>query len=119
MNDLKLPGVIFRPITFKVLNGDQKDKILNGVQIHFSDYDKVNLLELQFYFMQEHYKLYPEKDPFSLTSANRIKMFDKVMGTDKVRKKFSKRFQVDDIKRILRKDAGWFKQLSKRYYLYN
>jgi uncharacterized protein YbbC (DUF1343 family) len=46
-------------------------------------------------------------------------MFDRVMGTDKIRKEFSKRFLVEDIKPILNKDLKWFKELSKRYYLYN
>jgi len=119
MNSLKLPGVLFRPISYKVLYGDWKDKILNGVQIHITDFEKVNLLELQFYFLQVHHELYPNMNPFTLANNGRIKMFDKVMGTDKVRKKFLKHFQVDDIKKFLRKDLDWFKKLSKRYYLYN
>ncbi|MBI5731365.1 MAG: DUF1343 domain-containing protein [Ignavibacteriales bacterium] len=119
MNNLKLQGVKFRPISYKVLNGDWKDKILNGVQIHITDVDKVNLLELQFYFLQVHNELYPNMNPFTLAANGRIKMFDKVMGTDKVRLKFSKRFRVDDIKKFLNKDIDWFRKLSKRYYLYN
>ena len=58
MNKLHLPGVIFRPISYKCMYGDWKDKILNGVQIHITDFKKVNLLEIQFYFMQVHHQLY-------------------------------------------------------------
>jgi len=119
MNALNLPGVLFRPISFKVLYGDWKDKILNGVQIHITDFEKVNLLELQFYFLQVYYELYPETNPFTLATTTRMKMFDKVMGSDRVRLKFSKRFRVDDIKKFLNKDINWFRKLSKRYYLYN
>ena len=119
MNDLKLPGVIFRSISYTPRYGDWKDKVLNGVQIHIMDLEKVNLLEVQFYFLQVHNKMYPDKNPFSLTSPARIKMFDKVMGTDNIRKKFTQNFLVDDIKTYLNKDLGWFKKLSKRYYLYN
>ncbi|MCX6168094.1 MAG: DUF1343 domain-containing protein [Ignavibacteriales bacterium] len=119
MNDLNLPGVLFRPISYKILYGDWKDKILNGVQIHITDSDKVNLLELQFYFLQVHHKLYPDINPFTLATTNRMKMFDLVMGTDKVRKKFSNDFRVEDIKKFLRKDLDWFRKLSQRYYLYN
>ena len=54
-----------------------------------------------------------------LVTTNCMKMFDLVMGTDRVRLKFSKRFRVDDIKKILHKDIDWFRKLSKRYYLYN
>ncbi len=118
MNSLKLPGILFRPISYKVLYGDWKDKIFNGVQLHITDYEKVNLLELQFYFMQVHNELYPDKDPFTLATSNRLKMFDKVMGTDKVRKKFSKDFRVAHIHKFLNKDLDWFRKLSQRYYLY-
>ena len=119
MNDLNLPGVLFRPLSYKVLYGDWKDKILNGLQIYITDFDKVNLLELQFYFLQVHHNLYPQINPFTLATTTRMKMFDLVMGTDKVRTKFSKRFRVEDIKKFLRKDIDWFKKLSRRYYLYN
>src|SRR3989339_356037 len=119
LNDLKLPGVIFRSISYTPRYGDWKDKVLNGVQIHIMDLEKVNLLEVQFYFLQVHNKMYPDKNPFLLTSPARIKMFDKVMGTDKIRKKFTKHFLVDDIIPYLNKDLSWFKKLSKRYYLYN
>ncbi|MEW6653823.1 MAG: exo-beta-N-acetylmuramidase NamZ domain-containing protein, partial [Bacteroidota bacterium] len=119
MNALKLPGVIFRPISYKPYYGDWKDKVLNGVQIHLVEPDKVNLLEVQFYFMQVHNEMYPKKNPFEITSSSRIKMFDKVMGTNKIREKFTERFLVSDIKQLLDKDLKRFKKLSKRYYLYN
>lgn len=118
MNALKLTGVLFRPISYKILYGDWKDKIFNGVQIHITDYDKINLLELQFYFLQVHNELHPDKNPFSLATSSRIKMFDLVLGTDKVRKKFSKHFRVEDIHKFLNKDIQWFRKLSRRYYLY-
>ncbi|MBA4323069.1 MAG: DUF1343 domain-containing protein [Odoribacter sp.] len=118
MNALMLPGIIFRPLSYKPLYGDWKDKTLNGVQLHITDFDKVNLLELQFYFMQVNHELYPDKDPLNLATANRIKMFDKVMGSNKAREKFSKRFRVHDIQKFLNKDLDWFRKLSKRYYLY-
>jgi len=119
MNDLNLPGVLFRPISYTPRYGDWKDKVLNGVQIHLINPDKTNLLEIQFYFMQVHNKMYPNKNPFELTKPSRIQMFDKVMGTDSIRKKFTQNFLVSDIKQYLDKDLGWFKKLAKRYYLYN
>lgn len=118
MNALKLPGVIFRPISYTPRYGDWKDKVLNGVQIHIMDDKKVNLLEIQFYFMQVHNVMYPNKNPFVITSSTRINMFDKVMGTNKIREKFTERFLVSDIKKYLDKDLRWYKKLAKRYYLY-
>lgn len=119
MNALNLPGVIFRPIVFKTNYGLWLDKILSGVQIHISDYDKAELLPLQFYFMQVNNELYPDKNIFAMSDSSRIKMFDKVMGTDKIRNLFSKRFRFEDIQDILKRDVDSFKSLSKKYYLYD
>ncbi|MEW6702459.1 MAG: DUF1343 domain-containing protein [Bacteroidota bacterium] len=119
MNALQLPGVLFRPVSYKPLYGIWQDKILNGVQIHITDFDKVSLIDLQLYFLQEHHKLYPEKNVFEMSTRMRIKMFDNVFGTDKIRKRFTSRFKVRDVKRFLEKDIKSFRKISKRYYLYN
>lgn len=119
MNKLNLSGVIFRPVTYKTNYGIWLDKILHGVQIHITDFENVNLLELQFYFMQVNNVLYPDKKIFSLADSSRIKMFDKVMGTDKIRLKFSERYKIEDIKKYLKKDVDSFRKLSAKYYLYN
>jgi len=118
MNKLNLPGVIFRPISYKPLYGTWEDKILNGVQIHITDYDKVNLMELQFYFLQVEHVLYPKENVFALATTLRMKMFDDVLGTDKIRKKFIKRFSVDDIHVYLNKDVDSFRKLSRKYLIY-
>ncbi len=119
MNALNLRGVKFRPISYKTNYGIWLDKVLNGVQIHITDYYKVNLIDLQFYFMEIHDKLYPSKKIFELADTTRLKMFDKVMGTDRIRLDFSKRYKFDDIRSYLRKDIKSFRALSKKYYLYD
>lgn len=119
LNALKLDGVIFRPISYKGNYGMWQDTLLHGVQIHITDFSKVNLLELQFYFMQVHNELYPSKKIFSLAQPSRLRMFDLVMGTDKIRLDFSKRYKVEDIKYMLNKDTARFRNISKKYYLYD
>lgn len=118
MNELHLDGVIFRPIVFKPYYTKYKNKELQGVQIHITNYLKINLISLQFFFLQEHNKLYPEKNPFLLCDSSRIKMFDKVCGTSKIRELFQKRMMYEDIKMYLDKDVKEFKKVSKKYYLY-
>ncbi|MEA3500435.1 MAG: DUF1343 domain-containing protein [Candidatus Marinimicrobia bacterium] len=117
MNKLKLPGVIFRPITFKPYYYHLKGEKLGGVQIHIVDYSKVNLMSMQFHFLEIVHKLYPNKGLFS-EAKKRHKMFDKVCGTDKIRKKFSKNYKFKDVKPFLEKDVEEFREKSKKYYLY-
>ncbi len=118
MNGLNIDGVIFRPITFKPFYGRDKDKELHGVQIHFSDYKKVNLMSLQFLFMQINNELYPDKNPFKMANESRLKMFDKVCGTAKIREAFSKEMKYKTIETLLNKDVESFKSLSQKYFLY-
>ncbi len=118
MNALDIPGVKFRPIVFKPFYGRDKGKTLHGVQMHFSDYSKVHLMKLQFWFMQVHHQMYPDKKIFEM-GKKRWGMFDKVNGTDQIRKLFSKQYQVSDIEAYLSKDVAPFKEKSQSYYLYN
>ena len=90
---------------------------MHGVQFHYTDYAKAQITLTQFYVMQAVNRLYPEHNPFVI-SKSRIGMFDKVCGTDYVRKTFSERLEVADIIDYWNKDVKDFKTLSRRYYLY-
>lgn len=118
MNNLGLPGVIFRPTVFKPFYGRHQGKELHGVQIHFTDIEQADLMNLQFYFMQVHHQLYPDVDVFD-QAQNRWSMFDKVNGTDQIRLKFGENYLVSDIEEYLNKDVQSFREKSKAYYLYN
>jgi uncharacterized protein YbbC (DUF1343 family) len=117
MNALNLEGVKFRPVAYIPYYSVSKGEKCHGVQIHITDYSKVNLTQIQFYFMQEHNVLYPEKDIFDM-GDNRFGMFDKVCGSDKVRELFTKNFKFSDVEEFWNKDVKEFKELSKKYYLY-
>ena len=116
MNSYNLQGVIFRPITYKPYYGFGKDKMLHGVEIYITDYTSINLIPIQFYFAQAVNELYGR----NIISENegRFDMFDKVMGTSKIREMFMKNLKVEDILPYLNKDVENFRTLSKKYYLY-
>ncbi len=118
MNALNLKGVVFRPTTFKPYYGKGKDTTVHGVQLHITDYAKVNLMSLQFLFLEVYNEMYPEKNPFTNCDTSRLKMFDKVCGTSKIRELFTKRMKYEDIQSYLMKDVDAFRKLSKKYYLY-
>ncbi len=118
MNSLGLKGVKFRPLTYKPYYTKWAKKNLGGIQIYITDPEKVNLMSIQFLFLQELHKLYPDKDIYNL-SANRHKMFDKVCGSDEIRINFFKKYQFMDIQKLLYKDVEDFRKKSKKYYLYD
>ena len=118
LNELDLQGIVFRPIKYKPYYGLYENEFVEGVQILFTDISKVNLLSIQFHFLEIHHNLYPEKDPFTMTTKQKLRMFDKAMGTDKVRKLFSKRFKYSDIELILNQDLPNYFNKTKliRFY---
>lgn len=118
LNALHLPGVIFRPIYFTPFYAAGKGEKMQGVQVYLTDYKKVSLCEIQFYVIQEMYKLYPDHDIFNSEKADRLNMFDKVCGSKQIRLLFSKRHSWSDVKSYWDKDVNSFRVLSKKYYLY-
>ncbi len=117
LNDLDIPGVIFRPIHFRPFYTNMQGKDMRGVQVHMTDLKKVPLSLIQFYVVQEMYKMHPEHNIFEI-SPDRLDMFDKVSGTDQVRKAFGKRFQVNDILALWTKDIEPFLERAKPYFIY-
>ncbi|MCX8104933.1 MAG: DUF1343 domain-containing protein [Ignavibacterium album] len=116
MNSFELPGVVFRPITYKPYYAFGKDKMLNGVQIHILDYDAVELIPIQFYLLQAVNELYGKN---LIIEGKNNDMFDKVLGTNKIRELFIQNQKVSDIIPYLNKDIDSFRTLSKKYYLYD
>ena len=111
-----LPGVAFRTIWYKPITGSRKGQLVKGLQYFFTDYEKARVTETQFYVMQAVAELYPDKKAFEIISG--YGLFDKVCGTDYVRKEFSKRYKVADIKDYWRKDEAAFRELSQKYHIY-
>jgi len=114
MNALELEGEIFRPIAYKPFYGADEGKQVQGVQVHITDFRKVELMYLQFRFLEVHHRLYPEHNLMEM-SKNRWRMFDIVCGTDEIRKEFMKNYKFEDIKPIFERDVEEFREMSKKY----
>lgn len=118
LNALNIAGLSFQPISFTPSYGKFKDRNLHGVQISITDLQRASLMSVQFLCLQVHHELYPERNPFSMADSLHLAMFDKVCGTDQVRKRFVRRMKFPDIKKFLEKDVRSFRRTSSRYYLY-
>jgi len=118
LNRLNLKGVVFRPVHYKPYYSVSQGKMVHGVQIHFTDKKTAPLSLIQFYILQEHNKLWPGKDIFSMCDKSRLEMFDKVCGTDKVRKEFTKNYRVDSILELWNGEVTAFRNKAGKYLLY-
>lgn len=116
LDSYDIPGVEFRTIYFKPFSGRTAGKLVQGVQYFFTDYEAAPVTLVQFYVMQAVAALYPDKRPFETAAG--IGLFDKVCGSDYIRKTFGQRYRVSDIIGWWQKDAEAFRTLSSAYYLY-
>jgi uncharacterized protein YbbC (DUF1343 family) len=117
LNEIEIPGVIFRPIYYRPFYTDLQGKSLRGVQVHLIELKKAPLSIIQFYVMQELFAMHPEFHFFE-KAPTRLRMFDQVCGTDKVRNAFEKRFKVEDMIDIWNGEVDDFVKLAGQYFLY-
>ncbi len=118
LNALQLKGVKFRPINVKPFYAVGKGTDLQGVQIYITDVKEAALTDIQFYVMEVIAEMYPEKAAFKVASDKRYRSFDIVTGSDYFRKTFSENHKFSDIKERWYEDVDSFRELSKKYYLY-
>ncbi|HXL00241.1 MAG TPA: DUF1343 domain-containing protein [Dysgonamonadaceae bacterium] len=118
LNAKQLPGIVFRPIHLKPYYSVGQGKNLHGVQVYLRDFKKARLSDVQFHVMEVAAQLYPDKKVFDCADESRFGMFDKVCGTDFIRKEFSKNHRFADIQSYWTKDEESFSKQAKKYYLY-
>ena len=118
LNALQIPGVAFRPITFKPGYSKHAGSTLSGVEVYIMDAEEAPLTLISFYLLQELEALYPGKKLLASEKAARLSMMDKVIGDRRVRQQFSRRYKVDDILLLWHKDTDKFTATKQKYHLY-
>jgi uncharacterized protein YbbC (DUF1343 family) len=118
MNALNVPGVSFRPISYKPFYNFSKGEQVEGVQVHILNYEEAPLTDIQFLIMQEIARLYPSKAVFKFAPSRTFAMFDKVCGSKEIRKRLSLNYRWSDVKDYWYKDVESFKKISRKYHLY-
>lgn len=117
----ELKGLRFRPIHYKPFYGSGKDIEQHGVQIYLDPVATgAPLTLLSFYVMQELAAMYPSaQSPLGTATASRTAMFDKVLGTDRMRQLFiAAGYQVTPEMKALWKPSEAFLSKRKHYLLY-
>ncbi len=115
LNRRNLPGVHFRPLFFKPYYLRHEGATLGGVQIHLLEPRRVELTPIQFHIMDAVRQIKPEVEYFG---GRRNAMFDKVCGTDQIRRMFSDRRPLGQILSFWSADLDRFRQQRAPYLLY-
>lgn len=117
LNRLHLPGIYFRPMYFKPYYFRYQGQNCQGVQLHVTDRDTFSPYVTGLYIMKTHMDLYPDHDLFA--NQNRIGMFNRVMGTDKIMKMLQDEVPVEEIEQSWQADLQKFMETRAKYLLYD
>ncbi|MBI4579962.1 MAG: DUF1343 domain-containing protein [Planctomycetes bacterium] len=115
LNNRRLPGVWFRPLSWKHYYLRDKDAAYGGVQVHITDRDAVDLTAIQFHVMGVFQRLYPDEPFFG---GKRDEMFDKVCGTDRIRRMFLDHAPADQIVKYWNEGREEFMTKRTKYLIY-
>ncbi|MCX6138210.1 MAG: DUF1343 domain-containing protein [Ignavibacteriales bacterium] len=118
LNALHLPGCYFRPLSYKPFYNPMKDQLLQGIQLYLLDPAKANLTEIQFSIIAEMNALWPARAVLANASSDRTSMFDKVMGTDEVRKAINAGTPIKEILSGWKAELEQFKIKRQKYLFY-
>jgi len=114
MMALELPGVIFRPAYFTPRFGLYQNEACAGVQLHVVDPRTFQAVKTGISLLYIIKEVSGEKFSFKRKENNESSI-DLVTGDDHVRKGT---YSLNELWNLWEKDANQFKEISKKYYLY-
>ena len=112
LNQMALPGIEFREAWFTPLFSKYQGEICGGSQIHITDRDLYKPFFSSLCIIQVISDMYPEQFKFH------EEYFDKIMGTDKVRKSLEEHENILSIIDSYQDELKDFLDLRKTYLLY-
>lgn len=118
LNSRNIPGVLFRPISYKPYFGFEARKQLQGVEVYITDFEAAPLTLIQFHAMDALAKLYPAHKASAAAKPARFNMFDKVTGSKEIRPLFFRSHSVADLIPAWEKGVEDFKVKKEKYHLY-
>jgi len=117
LNSKELPGVKFRSIAFIPGYSKYEGERCGGVEIHVLDRDEFQPVRTGLEIIASVKKLYPKEFEWQ-PPQNGLYGFDKLMGTDRVRKALDKGVAVDKIIQEWQESLNTFKKNREKYLLY-
>ena len=118
LNNLNMPGVQFRQISYIPFYKDTTGIRYKGVQIHIIDRNKLNIEQVQIAILEALVRLFPENNIFDRAKPDRVNSFDKAVGTDDIRRALQNGTSVDEILRSMDQQRALFMIKREKYLLY-
>ncbi|MCE7791105.1 DUF1343 domain-containing protein [Salipaludibacillus sp. CUR1] len=118
LNEIGLDGVTFRAASFTPTFSKHAGTLSHGVQIHVTDAESLNSVEMGLHLVKTIHDLYPEDFSFRAEDSAGISFFDRLIGNGEVRQQLSDGVAVEDIMADWDSGLQEFKETRDNYLLY-
>lgn len=118
LNELQLPGVIFRPASFTPTFSKHEGELSHGVEVHVTDRSAYEPVAAGVHIVKTIHDLYPEDFAFLEEDADGISFFDRLAGSGELRHSIEKGDSVEQMEKQWEKDRKAFEDVRRNYLLY-
>jgi uncharacterized protein YbbC (DUF1343 family) len=120
LNSRHIPGVYFFPFSFTPHYGIFKDAYCSGFKIMITDSKAYRPVEVGCHIMEVLFRMYPARCSFSLPEVkeDRIKMFDRANGTDRIRQMLENGSPATKIIESWLPELNMFMKKREKYLIY-
>jgi uncharacterized protein YbbC (DUF1343 family) len=121
LKELKLPGVVFRPLSFQPTFQKHSGTLCGGAQIHVTDREKFKPFKTGVAILKAIHNTYPrdfawKQPPYEYEE---IKLpIDILAGTDRLRKEIEAWKNLDEMEKWWKEEAKGFEKIRNKYLLY-
>lgn len=116
LNELKLPGVMFRPVMFKPALSKYQGLVIEGVEVHITDPERFTPTTTGLYIIDQTRRLYPEH--FEWMASEDGLFIDLLWGSSKYRRDLERGRPVSEINAEWGEYSAAFIKRRKPYLLY-
>jgi uncharacterized protein YbbC (DUF1343 family) len=121
LNEFKLPGVVFRPLSFEPTFQKHANTLCNGAQIHVTDREKFRPFKTGVAILKAIHNTYPrdfawKQPPYEYEEI--LLPIDILAGTDRLRKDIESWKDLVEMEKWWKEETKAFEKLRKQYLLY-
>ena len=121
LREFKLPGVVFRPLSFQPTFQKFSGLLCHGAQIHVTDREKFKPFKTGVAILKAVHNTYPrdfrwKEPPYEYEEVNLP--IDILAGSDRLRKEIEAWKELDDMELWWKEEVRSFEKIRKKYLLY-
>ncbi len=122
LNEYRLPGVVFRPLSFQPTFQKHANKLCGGAQIHVTDRERFKPFKTGVAILKAVHNTYPrdfawKQPPYEYEEINLP--IDILAGTNRLRKEIEAWKDLNEMEKWWKEDVRTFEKVRKKHLIYD